>query len=37
MEKASKQHGITHPLVLKYSQELDQIHNLIIALEISQK
>ncbi|WP_017726402.1 aspartyl-phosphate phosphatase Spo0E family protein [Halalkalibacterium ligniniphilum] len=30
MIAAAKQYGLGHPLVLKYSQELDRAHNIIL-------
>lgn len=37
MTNAAKKHGMAHPQVLKYSQELDRAHNLILSLEVSAK
>ncbi|WP_088103965.1 aspartyl-phosphate phosphatase Spo0E family protein [Halalkalibacter urbisdiaboli] len=37
MTNAARQHGMAHPQVLKYSQELDRAHNLILSLELSEK
>lgn len=35
MVNAARQYGMTHPLVLRYSQELDCAHNIMMMLDIS--
>ncbi|WP_332695733.1 aspartyl-phosphate phosphatase Spo0E family protein [Halalkalibacter lacteus] len=35
MISAAGQYGMSHPIVLHYSQELDRAHNKMILLEIS--
>ncbi|MCM3714066.1 aspartyl-phosphate phosphatase Spo0E family protein [Alkalihalobacillus oceani] len=32
MVSAAKQYGMSHPLVLRYSQELDRAHNKMLKL-----
>ena len=36
MVSAARQYGMAHPLVLRYSQELDHAHNTMMMLDISQ-
>jgi hypothetical protein len=36
MVNAAGQYGMSHPIVLHYSQELDRAHNKMILLEFSQ-
>ncbi|WP_066156917.1 aspartyl-phosphate phosphatase Spo0E family protein [Halalkalibacter krulwichiae] len=35
MVTAAEQYGMSHPIVLRYSQELDRAHNKMILLEVS--
>ncbi len=35
MVSTARQYGMTHPLVLRYSQELDHAHNTMLMLNIS--
>ncbi|WP_100405301.1 aspartyl-phosphate phosphatase Spo0E family protein [Bacillus solitudinis] len=37
MTIAALKYGMSHPLVLKYSQELDRAHNLVLTLEVTEK
>ncbi len=34
MTSAAEQYGMSHPIVLRYSQELDDAHNKMILLEV---
>jgi hypothetical protein len=36
MISAAGQYGMSHPIVLRYSQELDRAHNKMILLEVTQ-
>ncbi|WP_235714767.1 aspartyl-phosphate phosphatase Spo0E family protein [Halalkalibacter akibai] len=35
MVSAAGQYGMSHPIVLRYSQELDRAHNKMILLEVT--
>ena len=37
MVNAAGQYGMSHPIVLRYSQELDRAHNKMILLEVTNK
>ncbi|WP_054703690.1 aspartyl-phosphate phosphatase Spo0E family protein [Bacillus sp. JCM 19041] len=37
MLQAVKQYGLSHPLVLRYSEEIDQIHNDILTVQNHKK